>query len=78
MSDRAWTSLTYLALIGGVLGIVAMIGVPQFDYDSSTKQQIIQFVGTIATSAASYLFGVSRRGEVVTYRNRQQQDNGTA
>ena len=61
MSNQAWTCLTYLALIAGVLGIVAMIGVPAFDYDASTKQQIVQFVGTIATAAASYLFGAGKQ-----------------
>lgn len=60
MSDKAWTALTYLALIAGVLGIVAMLGLPLFTYDPGTKQQIIQFVGTIASSAATYVFGVHR------------------
>lgn len=54
VSDRAWTAMTYLALIGGVLGIVAMLGCQQFTYDAPTKQQIVQFVGSIATTAAGY------------------------
>lgn len=54
MSPQTWTSVTYIALIAGVLAIVAMLGAPYFQYDSSTKQQIIQFVGSIATTAAGY------------------------
>ena len=54
ISDRAWTAVTYLALIGGVLGAIAMLGCQQFTYDAPTKQQIVQFIGTIATTAAGY------------------------
>lgn len=54
MSQQGWTALTYLALIAGVLAIVGMLGVPQMHYDDSTKQQIVQFVGSIATTAAGY------------------------
>lgn len=61
MTPQFWTSMTYMALIFGVLAIIAMLGAPYFEYDSSTKQQVVQFVGTIATSAASYLFGRSHQ-----------------
>ena len=54
MTTPIATLATYIALIAGVIAIVAMLGCPYFEYDPSTKQQIVQFVGTIATASAGY------------------------
>ena len=50
-----------LAIIAGVVGVIALLGCPWMNYDAQTRQQIVTAVTGVATMGAGYYF-TSRNG----------------
>lgn len=57
MSGQAWTALGYIFLMTSFLVLVAMMGIPQLEYATEEKAEIIRLLRDVAVAAAGYVFG---------------------
>ena len=57
MSGQAWTALGYIFLMLSFLVLVAMMGIPQLEYATEEKAEIIRLLRDVAVAAAGYVFG---------------------
>lgn len=57
MNSQAWNVLGYVFLMLSFLALVAMMGLPQLQYDTAEKAEVIRLLRDVAVAAAGYVFG---------------------